>query len=1019
MIMRKKVWYMLVLLSFVSLQIVAQSISVSGIVRDAENNSTLPGVNVMIKGTSLGVPTDFNGHFTLSVPKGATLQFSYIGYQSQQKIVTSGETLNVTLQPETTKMDEVVVIGYGTSKAKDLTAPISVVKPEELLQRTTSSPMDALQGSVAGVQVTTNGSPGSSPSVRIRGVGSLNNEGPLYVVDGMFFDNIDFLNTNDIQNMSILKDASSAAIYGVRAANGVVIITTKQGSLNSPTKITYNGYIGFQTPSNMLQMANGTQYATMELAKGDASDIAHVTLSAQKFGGSGTSPTTSTDWYDQILRRTAMTQNHSLDISGGTDKATFSFGMNYLYQNGIMNTQNYYDRFNMHAQTDYQAYKWLKIGYNVVLSNAILYTPNDAAFTYAYAASPLYPVYDSNNKLASPTDYASSTSIGYANGEYSNPVAAANYYYNKTNMLQVLPTVYAQLNLLGDKLVWKTQYSQSYTLNRVLAFTPQYYVDAYQLSPNNQSQLTKTQDYYNDYVIDNTLTYKDQFGQNHLSVLLGNSVRSEIWQNLWATANNVPEGATEYMYIDNGDAGGRTTGDGGSQYNGLSFFARATYDYASRYLLTVTMRADGSSKYQQHWGYFPSIGAGWIVSQENFMTHQHVFDYLKARVSWGKLGNDQVPASNGFNSLLTGTSYSGVYGSSGTASGSYVPGYVSSNFFSYLKWEVVTEWDGGVDFSLLKQRLNGSVDYYNRVTSNAVILAPQPMGAPNLLGNFGQITNSGFEFTLNWKDKIGALGYVIGANLSTLKNNVDNLHGLEYMMGGKAEFPTISQPGAPLNSFYGYKVVGVYQNAAQVAADPIAVANGLHPGDFKYEDVNHDGVLDNNDEMLLGSYLPKITYGMTFGLIYKNFELNLMLQGQAGNKILNMNRANRLWYSDMNGDAQLITHLWTGEGSTNSYPSALGTTKGWNNMASSFFVESGSYLRVQTIQLAYSFKLARSPKAPSMRISFTADRPIIFTKYSGFTPEIGYSQAYNWGSGYDTQTYPTASTYTLGWTITY
>ena len=1019
MIMRKKVWYMLLLLSFVSLQMVAQSVSISGTVRDAENNSTLPGVSVMVKGTSQGIPTDLNGQFTLTVSKGATLQFSYIGYQTQQLLVTSNEMLNVKLQPTSTAMNEVVVVGYGTSKAKDLTAPIAVVKPETLMQRTTSSPMDALQGSVAGVQVITNGSPGSSPTVRIRGVGSLNNEGPLYVVDGMFFDNIDFLNSSDIQSMSILKDASAAAIYGVRAANGVVIITTKKGTLDTPTKVTYNGYVGFQTPSNMLKMANGSEYAAMEVAKGNSSDLAHVTLSAQKFGGSGNNPTTSTNWYDQLLRSAAFTQNHAINIAGGSDKMTFNVGGNYSYQNGIMNTKNYYDRFNIHAQTDYQAYKWLKVGYNVVLSNATLYSPNNAAFAYAYAASPLYPVYDPTNTLATPTDYASSTSIGYANGEYSNPVAAANYYYNKTNMLEVLPTVFAQLNLVGDKLVWKTQVSQSYTLNRGLNYTPKYYVDAYQLSPNNQSQLTKTQDYYYDYVIDNTLTYKDQFGKNHLSVLLGNSIRSESWQNQWSTANNVPGGATEYMYISQGDAGGRTTGDGGSQYNGLSYFARATYDYASRYLLTATMRADGSSKYQQHWGYFPSVGAGWILSEEKFMAHQHLFDYLKARVSWGQLGNDQVPASNGFNSLLTGSGYSGIFGSSGTASGSYVPGYVSSNFFSWLKWEVVTEWDGGADFAMFHQRLNGTVDYYNRVTNNAVILAPQPMGAPALLGNYGKISNSGFEISLDWKDKVGDFGYSIGANLTTLKNNVDNLHGLAYMMGGKAEFPTISQPGSALNSFYGYKVVGVYQNAAQVAADPIAVANGLQPGDFKYADINKDGVLDGRDRVLLGSYLPTVTYGMTAGLTYKNFELNIMLQGQAGNKILNMNRANRLWYSDMNGDAKFVTHLWTGEGSTNSYPSALGSTKGWNNMASSFFVESGSYLRVQTIQLAYSFKLGKAPKAPNMRVSFTADRPLIFTKYSGFTPEIGYAVGYNWGTGYDTQTYPTASTYSIGWTITY
>ena len=1017
--MRKKTILLLLVALVCGSSLFAQNINVQGVIVDKKTGEALIGATILQKGGTNGTSTSFTGEFSITIPQNSVLMVSYVGYVSQEIKVDTESKLRIELEEVNKALDEVVVIGYGTSKAKDLTAPITVVKSEDLMRRTTGSAMGALQGSAAGVQVITNGSPGSSPTVRIRGVGSLNNENPLYVVDGMFFDNIDFLNTNDISEMSILKDASASAIYGVRAANGVVLITTKKGALNSKTQITYDGYLGFQTPVHMLQMANGNQYAAMELAKGTTSDIAHVTLSAQKFGGSGTSPTTSTDWYNELLKKSALTQSHSIGISGGSDKATYNVALSYLYQDGIMKADNNYKRFNLLAQTDFQAYTWLKIGYKVVVSNSTLFSPNKAAFSNAYFASPLYPVYDATNTNATPTDYASSTSIGYANGAYSNPVATAQYYYDKTTGFQISPTVFAEIKLWKDKLLFKTQYSLKYASTEELNYIPAYYVDAYQLSPNQLSFLTSQQDRYQNYIIDNTLTYKDGLNNHHWSAMIGQSTRDERWREIKGKAANVPGPEAEYMYLSQGDATGRTVVEDGTDYHGLSFFGRATYDYASKYLLTATFRADGSSKYQQKWGYFPSVGAGWVLSEEGFMKDQHLFDYLKARVSWGKLGNDAVPSNNGFSLLQTGSSYSGIYGSTNTSAGSYIPGYIAQNFFNYLKWEVVTEWDGGFDFSLLKQRLNGSIDYYNRQTNNLVFYAPQPMGVADLLGNYGKVTNQGLELTLNWTDKIGDFGYTVGGNISTLKNKVDDLHGLAYKMTGVSEFPTIMQVGQAVNSFYGYQVEGVYQTQAEINADPIAVANGLVPGDLKYKDQNGDKVLDSKDRVILGNYLPKISYGFNLGLNYKKLELNVMFQGQSGNKILNMNRARRLWYSDMNGDAEMITHLWTGEGSTNSYPSALGTTKGWNNMASSFFVEDGSYLRIQNIQLAYSFKLANVANAPSMRVFVTADRPVIFTKYSGFTPEIGGSGTDLSRTGYDNNVYPTSATYSIGCRITY
>jgi TonB-linked SusC/RagA family outer membrane protein len=985
---------------------------ISGTVTDA-TGKPMPGVTVSVKGMTIGSFTDEYGKYDLTVPETAqTLVFSFVGMKPQEIEIGTQNAINVVLKEESVGLEEVVVIGYGTSKAKDLTAPISTVKAEDLVKRTTASAMDAMQGSTAGVQIISTGEPGANPTVRIRGVGSLKNESPLYVVDGMFFDNIDFLNPNDIQDMSILKDASGAAIYGVRAANGVVLITTKRGKFNAKTTVTYNAYAGFQTPVNMLKMANGEQYATMELQKGTASDSAHVTSSVTKFGGTGLHPSTSTDWYDEILRKRAFTQSHSLELAGGSEKAAYSLGLNYLYQDGIMNSKNSYERYNIHGQTDFQAYSWLKVGYNFILTNYTTFTPNNTAFLNAYLSSPLYPVYDETNTSAFPDNYASSTSIGFANGAYANPVAAANYYYNRIKGFQILPNIYAEINLFKDKLKFRSQLSEKLSSLSTLNYTPAYYVDAYQLSTDQISHLKSIQERFTNYVLDNLLTYNDTFGDNHISMLVGQSTRDERWRALIGTADNVSGINDAYMYLDLSNSDNRTLDENGTDYRGLSYFARATYDFASKYLLTATIRADGSSKYQQKWGYFPSVGAGWVISQENFMKNQHLFDFMKLRASWGMLGNDGIDANNGFSSYTTGTGVSGIFNNYGSSSGQYVDGYVTQNFYRNLKWEVVQEWDLGLDFTMLKSKLSGTLDYYHRMTSQLAFSKPQPMGAPDIYGNWGKVLNQGIEITMNWRDKVGDLVYNIGANVTTLKNEVKDINGLAYIATGTSEFPTRIEVGKPVNYFYGYQVAGVYQNSTEVTNDAIGTANGVKPGYLKYKDQDGNNILDENDKVNLGSYLPKMTYGFNVSLEYHGFDMNLVLQGQAGNKILNMNRARRLWYSDMNGDKNFVTNLWTGDGSTNKYPSAYASTQGWNNQASSFFVENGSYMRIQNVQLGYNFNLGNIESPVKCRVYMTADRPVIFTKYNGFTPEIG-------GTGYDDNTYPSAATFSIGCRIIY
>jgi TonB-linked SusC/RagA family outer membrane protein len=457
------------------------------------------------------------------------------------------------------------------------------------------------------------------------------------------------------------------------------------------------------------------------------------------------------------------------------------------------------------------------------------------------------------------------------------------------------------------------------------------------------------------------------------------------------------------------------------------------YDFAGRYLLTATFRADGSSKYQEKWGYFPSVGAGWVISDENFMKDQHLFNTLKLRGSWGKLGNDAINPNTGYAIVKSGNEFSGIFGSTGSANGTYQTGYRIDAIFGNIGWEEVEEFDGGIDFGLMNNKLTGSLDYFHRQTTDLVFERDLPFTGTRQIGNWGTVNNKGIEVVLNWKDRIGDLGYEVGGNFSTLKNEVVDLKGLKYLAGGVPEFPTQSEIGKPLNFFYGYEVAGIYQNQAEVNADPIAVANGVKPGYFKYKDQNGDKLLNEQDRVNIGSYLPKVYYGFNINLDWKSFDLGLFFQGVGGNKILNNNRTFRQKFPDINGDEELLTHLWTGEGSTNKYPSAEALTQSWNNTASSFYAENGSYLRLQNVQLGYNFKVGKSNPA-SFRVYATADRPLIWTRYSGVTPEVAAPSqlpkdragipsttpaTFISGIGYDENVFPTTAVYTIGVRITY
>ena len=849
--------------------------------------------------------------------------------------------------------------------------------------------------------------------------GTINNQTPLWKDSFLApFDNYKSImfpgkgGTAVIDISGVAQAVVAAAIYGVRAANGVVIITTKKGKRNSKAQITYNGYVGVQNATNVLKMANSKEYATVMLEANKEAYEPIILSSIEKFGGDYDTLTfgADTDWYSELLRTAIMT-NHGIDITGGSEKATYAVGMNYLYQNGIMDTRSSYNRLNFRANLDFEATDWLKVGSNIIISNSEQYNVDNSAWLSAYKTPSLIPVYDysRSDEEAYPEKFAAPQQIGLTSN-FTNPVAIAKYNDNSMNdNFQAMANFYAEFTLIPEKLRFKTSYNQDFSLIRGRVYYQPYQVSSTQL--NAESKLTKTNSNYYSYVWDNTLTYTDSWKDNNFNVLLGQSSREQQYRKLEGTATNVPGDYDEYLYISQGNATGREVNDDGYCYRGLSYFARFSYDYAGKYLLSATMRADGSSKYQEKWGYFPSVGAAWVISDEEFFKKQNVIEYMKIRASWGQLGNDRVAASDGFASISTGTGSSGVFGNT------TLPGFQNTSYFSWLGWEMVEEFNAGVNFALFNSRLSVDFDYYNRITKNAIINTTLPFSTTTLAGNNGEISNSGFDIQLSWNDKIGKdFSYYAGVNLSTLKNRVKSLNGAPYIYGGSAESRTINIVGEEMQSYYGYKVLGVYQNEDQIKADPIAVANELEPGDLIFEDVNNDNVIDDSDRQILGSNIPSLTYSFNLGFQYKNLEFSLSTFGQAGNEIYNRKRAVRYSQANFNFDKDFYDNRWTGEGTSNSYPSSKGMLKAWNNSnTNSFFVEKGNYFRIQNIMLAYNFKNVKigSYTLPNAKISLTADRPYTYFTSNGFTPEI--SNQFGWDEG----VYPLAATYTFGLTINF
>lgn len=1002
----KKLFVALTLLLSVTFLSAQNQITIKGTVTDA-GSETVPGASVLVKGTAQGTITDVNGKYTIQASPNAVLVFSFIGYQSKEIPVDNQTTINVQLQQQAYNVGEVVVVGYGTQKKIEVTGSVAQVKGDEIAKQSSVNPMSALQGKVAGVQITNSGSPGSSPEIRIRGVGTVyGNANPLYVVDGVWYDDISFLNPADIESMNILKDASSESIYGIRAANGVILITTKKGARDTAPVVTYNAYVGNQVVTNQIKMANGPEFATIIDELDNINGVTPRYTNPSSYG--------TTDWYHQILRN-AFTTNHQISVSGGGDKSTYALSLGYLNQEGIVKT-NAFDRYTARFQNDMQLFKFLKIGYTLIGSVNASNDINGGIFHQLYSAAPIVPVYYADGTYGDPNDF----NVGNSNS--FNPQVTIDYFNQKSSNYRLSGNIHADLTL-GKHLTFHTSAGTDFGQNEVKNYLPQYTATLAQR--NSTSLLTISRGETRNWLVENTLTYDNTFGKHNVKLLAGQSAQSYKYYGFTATALDVPNGTSGDHYLSLGDPSNRYVSDNGSFNTVASYFGRVNYSFDSKYMLTASLRADGSSKFSgsNQWGVFPSVGAGWVLSEESFMKNQKLFNTLKLRGSWGKIGNMSVPAN--LSVLTVNSSYVYVGGNGSTAGGASITTIVPPVTY----WERGVGTDVGLEAAILDNRLSAEIDFYNRKTEKAIfdipILGSLGTTGSSIIGNQATFQNQGFEFLVNWKNNINDdFSYSVSANLSINNNKVLSVstgaNPIYQAVGttGSNNFNTRTIVGQPIGEFYGLKVIGVFQTAADVQAykkGSTVIQPNAVPGDFKFQDVNGDGVIDDKDRVVLGNPNPKYTYGFNTTWNYKKFDLTLDFQGVAGVDVYNANLGLR--YGTENFSQDFYNNRWHGAGTSNTYPSA-NIGGGQNYRSNSFYVENGSYFRVRNVQLGYTFpkSIMDRIKLNKLRVYVNAQNALNLFSYRGFSPEIGGGPT---RAGVDVNVYPLYATYTFGVNVTF
>lgn len=997
-----------------------QQKEISGKITDTRGEP-LAGATILVKGSTIGTVTDAEGQFSLRIPANAeTLQISFVGMITQEIPAAGRNTFNVSLAEDAIGLEEVVAVGYGSIRKSDLTGSVSVLRGDDIAYKATANVAQALQGKVAGVQVVNSGEPGSNPVIRIRGLGSVRSgTEPLYVVDGVLTNNISFLGNNDIESMTVLKDASASAIYGVRAANGVIIITTKRGK-GEKININYTGYMGFQVPVNVMKMASTTEYLTLLNEKG--------TIAAKKTGGEFTpyNPAdypVSIDWFNEILRSSASVQDHHIGFSGGNEKTTFALGAGYFSQEGLMKFHDY-ERINLRSSVESKVRKYLKVGLTANFSSS--YTNNSPNVAHdAFVAPPPIPVIDAET--------------GYYNaltefGDYNNPMVSLVFNNDKTNGLRIVASAFAEVYLLRD-LTFKSSLGVDGSYIRDRKYLPKYTLNRKGGEPyvEDREQLERKMTYNVDTYWDNTLTYTREFGEgHHLTALAGISAQEQ--KGLWMSAArlHVPQSVDKdgrllntTLYLNLGDPGSQTNNDEGSHVASFSWFGRLNYAYKEKYLFTGTLRRDGSSIFptENRYDIFPSVGLGWVLSNEEFMKEQPAFQLLKLRASWGEMGNNKIPELTAVSTVDYGNWNSSEFG--GVIQQGASATYIGP---ANLLWEKTREYDFAIEGASLQSRLSFEFDFYHKKTIGAIfpVTVNSALGASNAsyLDNNADVVNKGVELSLSWKNNYRDFNYRVGGNVTLNDNEVVALKpGTIGIYGGfmNVVSSTYTTLGHPIGEFYGRNVLGIFQNDAEIAnyknSEGTPIQPDAQPGDFRYEDINGDGVINDKDRTFLGTALPTYSYGLNFYFEYKGIDLVVDLYGQGGNHIYNAKRFRQI--GNENYDKDFFDNRWHGEGTSTTYPSA-DLASADNKVVNSWAIEKGDFFRIQNIQLGYTLPETVSTLLGigSIRLFANATNPFTFFKYKGFSPEIiktGAESATN--QGVDSYVYPMSATYNFGLNI--
>ncbi|WP_042371026.1 SusC/RagA family TonB-linked outer membrane protein [Bacteroides neonati] len=1020
----------------------AQSFQLKGTVVDASGEPII-GASVLEKGTTNGIITDLDGRFMLTINPQSSLIVSYVGYKPQTLAVNGRREIKVVLQEDAQMLEETVVIGYGTMKKSDMTGAISSVNVEDLTKRATTNPAEALQGKVAGVNIQkAGGNAGSGVRVRIRGVKSMGDNEPLYIIDG-FQGSITSVNPSDIESMEVLKDGAAAAIYGSVAANGVIIITTRNGK-KGDLKIDFNSYLSFTNVAKKLEMLNAKEYVQVNKLMYDNYNQYAAPEKQEALPAYISKPgTADTDWQDEVMRG-GLAQNYMISARGGSENARYSLSYNHSDEKGIFLGNNY-KQDNARAKIGFSKYIFdvdANLSLRIIDSKQPQYSLKEM-----YMLSPIVPVYDSEQA----SGYGLTTSFS---GLPSNRNIMADNHYKKASNKTYNMSGNVSLGInLTKWLVFKTSYSYTGSHYRYVYHAPAFTADK---TPAKYPIHSEKSTYTQEQIADNTLTFNKTFNQHSVNVMIGSSITSEdqTWNSVGVEGKTIVQSVDKNGNIVNTEVpagfldpnfstigagnGGTLSGDGSKYtYRRASFFGRVNYSYASKYLLQATIRRDGSSKFgaNSRWGTFPSVALGWRISEEGFFPKDAAMNNLKLRMSWGRLGNEQILGAYDFQALITSGNwyqYGYVQGAENPWPGSIATGLENRS----LKWETTDTKNIGVDYAFFNNKLTGSVNYYYNKTEDMLVrkqLAPSA-GLDNPVLNVGKVRNSGFEFEVNYKDNKGGFDYSVGLNLATTSNKVLELAndgqaltgiGLQY---GTAHFPNETRVGKPVGAFYLYQTDGIFQSMDEVNAhskDGKLIQPNAKPGDIRFKDIDGNGKIGTEDKIYSGSGIPTVEANLSFNGSYKGVDLSLLIGSSWGNELYN---GNQYEYEGMgSGSNFLKTTLdaWTPTNTQTNVPRAVYKDPNMNTRESDRFLEKGDFIRLRQIQLGYTLpnSLTRKAYIEKLRFYVSGENLLTWTNYSGIDPDFSAratsSLSNVMSTGLDTQIYPFTRSFIIGLQLTF